>query len=352
MGGKSTCSRDARASRGPPRGAQANLSPPKSIQPAGGLRQTLVEAAAALISKKGPQGFSLREVARRAHVPEAAPYWHFADREALLRGGGRAGLRGDGPGHDDDPRRHHRPARAPALARYRLRAVRPRASLASTRDVRIGGSRQAAHPALKEAGTRTFDLLVQAIADCQAAGQTDGDPVVLAVAASSIVHGLSALLVDGRLKERAVPRGGGAAGRAGDRGAPDRPRPALTSRRPRDERDRRGSLLSRVLRSICARTIRPARGLRRNRNDTREGKTIGNISNQRHGPHGGRRRRHAAPLGAARRAWPDRDQVRMRRRAVRRLHRPRRRPRDALMRDARGRGLSGREVVTIEGRVG
>ena len=61
---------------------------------------------------------------------------------------------------------------------------------------------KAAHPALKEAGARTFDLLVQAIADCQAAGQVrSGDPVVLAVAAWSIVHGLAALLVDGRLKE-------------------------------------------------------------------------------------------------------------------------------------------------------
>src|SRR5262245_7604186 len=51
---------------------------------AGGLRATLVEAASALIARKGPQGFSLREVARRARVSEAAPYWHFADRAALL----------------------------------------------------------------------------------------------------------------------------------------------------------------------------------------------------------------------------------------------------------------------------
>jgi len=56
----------------------------KSTEPGGSLRDTLVEAAAALIAKKGPQGFSLREVARRAHVSEAAPYWHFTDREALL----------------------------------------------------------------------------------------------------------------------------------------------------------------------------------------------------------------------------------------------------------------------------
>src|SRR5258705_4735765 len=50
----------------------------------GSLRPTLIDAAVTLIAKKGPQGFSLREVARRAHVSEAAPYWHFTDREALL----------------------------------------------------------------------------------------------------------------------------------------------------------------------------------------------------------------------------------------------------------------------------
>src|SRR5574342_397605 len=50
----------------------------------GSLRDALVDAAVALIARKGPAGFSLREVARRARVSEAAPYWHFADREALL----------------------------------------------------------------------------------------------------------------------------------------------------------------------------------------------------------------------------------------------------------------------------
>lgn len=64
---------------------------------------------------------------------------------------------------------------------------------------------KAAHPALEEAGTRTFGLLVQAIAECQAAGQVrPGAPEELAVAAWAIVHGLAALLVDGKLKEHAA----------------------------------------------------------------------------------------------------------------------------------------------------
>src|SRR5262250_3942901 len=48
------------------------------------LPDRLLAAATALVTERGPQGFSLREVARRARVSEAAPYWHFASREALL----------------------------------------------------------------------------------------------------------------------------------------------------------------------------------------------------------------------------------------------------------------------------
>src|SRR5260370_2975809 len=50
----------------------------------GDLAAALLRAAEALIVERGPQGFSLREVARRARVSEAAPYWHFANKEALL----------------------------------------------------------------------------------------------------------------------------------------------------------------------------------------------------------------------------------------------------------------------------
>jgi hypothetical protein len=64
---------------------------------------------------------------------------------------------------------------------------------------------KAEHPALKAAGERTFTLLIQAIAECQAVGRVRaGDPEVLAVAAWSIVHGLAALLVDGKLKSHAT----------------------------------------------------------------------------------------------------------------------------------------------------
>ena len=50
----------------------------------GNLRQALIDAALALIAERGPQGFSLAELAREIGVSPAAPYRHFRDRAALL----------------------------------------------------------------------------------------------------------------------------------------------------------------------------------------------------------------------------------------------------------------------------
>lgn len=50
----------------------------------GDLRNSLVEAARALIAELGPEGFTLREVARQVGVNHRAAYRHFEDKRALL----------------------------------------------------------------------------------------------------------------------------------------------------------------------------------------------------------------------------------------------------------------------------
>jgi AcrR family transcriptional regulator len=49
----------------------------------GDLPAALRAATAELVSEKGPSGFSLREVARRAGVSHAAPAHHFGDAEGM-----------------------------------------------------------------------------------------------------------------------------------------------------------------------------------------------------------------------------------------------------------------------------
>jgi AcrR family transcriptional regulator len=48
------------------------------------LRRALVDAALAVLPEVGPERLSLRDIARRAGVSAAAPYHHFADKEALV----------------------------------------------------------------------------------------------------------------------------------------------------------------------------------------------------------------------------------------------------------------------------
>ncbi|MCA1220072.1 TetR/AcrR family transcriptional regulator [Streptomyces sp. 8L] len=63
------------------------MTPPvkrRSGQHHGDLRRALEEAALELVAERGPLGFTLAEASRRAGVSVAAPYKHFADREALL----------------------------------------------------------------------------------------------------------------------------------------------------------------------------------------------------------------------------------------------------------------------------
>ncbi len=167
-----------------------------------GLRDTLIDVAAALVSRKGPQGFSLREVARRARVSEAAPYWHFTDREALLAAVAERGFaemaRGmrELLGQTSGPRER---LRALGVAYVRFALAHP-----GYLRVMFGSEvpDKGAHPTLTEAGDRTFEMLVQGIREAQATGDVlSGDPRELAVAAWALVHGLAALLIDGRLRD-------------------------------------------------------------------------------------------------------------------------------------------------------
>jgi AcrR family transcriptional regulator len=181
---------------------QARRRPTKTAE-AGDLAAELLKAAAALVAERGPQRFSLREVARRAGVSEAAPYWHFASKEALLAGVAEQGFT----------------ALATLMAEVRRRVKHPRRqlqelgvayvqfALAHPSHLRVMFGPEihdkSAHPSLKLAADRAFGLLVSTISEGQRTGHVrDGDPEELAVSAWALVHGLSALIVDGQLRRR------------------------------------------------------------------------------------------------------------------------------------------------------
>lgn len=158
----------------------------------GDLRQALLAAAVELIADNGVHKLSLRECARRIGVSHAAPYRHFADKEALLAAIAADGFRRlsevgeqamDGAGAPLDRLR----AYGEAYVRFALdEPVHYR--------VMFTGMIEGQHEELQREGDRAFGLLAGV------AAELGGDaPLVDAVTAWSLVHGLAMLMLDRRL---------------------------------------------------------------------------------------------------------------------------------------------------------
>jgi AcrR family transcriptional regulator len=174
----------------------------------GDLPRTLVAAATQLIESEGGAGrLSLRAAAEAAGVSVAAPYRHFADREALLAATLAQGF--------DDLARHteraRRAARSPlaaltatGLAYVRFAAKRPRLYR-----LMFGPEcEKAAYPELMRAGHAALAVLHEAVAQCRAAGLigTRSSVQEVALAGWALVHGLASLHADGLLRGSAAER--------------------------------------------------------------------------------------------------------------------------------------------------
>jgi AcrR family transcriptional regulator len=167
----------------------------------GTLRPALIAEAVHLLTEGNPAALSLRELARRLGVSPAAPYRHFADKDALLAAVAQEGferlgaeLGGAATVHPDDPLRQLADI-GWAYVQFALRQPQyfqvmfGRAATPQTR-----------YPRLLAAGQSAFGILQRVIEGGQQAGRVArGDPHELAIAAWSQVHGLATLLLEGQL---------------------------------------------------------------------------------------------------------------------------------------------------------
>jgi AcrR family transcriptional regulator len=165
----------------------------------GNLRAVLLEAAVALVGERGPKGFTLREVARRAGVSHNAPYRHFASRDELLLAVAEEGFL--------------RLKETMELALRRGPTAQDRLQLAGCGYVEFALRwpnhftvmfdlpRELPKDGEKGlAGLGAFGVLMGCIEDAQAAALLPaGDPLPLALTAWSLVHGIAKLAVCGNL---------------------------------------------------------------------------------------------------------------------------------------------------------
>ena len=167
----------------------------------GDLRRALLEEAVRTIRDDGASALTLRAVGARLGVSRTALYRHFADKPALLNAVSEDGFRRLG-----DALEHAWQKAGGGVAGFEEQGrayVRFALDNPSHYRVMFGvwSSKQLDDSALRAAGTRAFQLLVDALTALQREGiaRRDETPVAMARYVWATVHGIAMLGIDGRL---------------------------------------------------------------------------------------------------------------------------------------------------------
>jgi AcrR family transcriptional regulator len=168
------------------------MSTAKATYHHGDLRAALLRAATELLEEGGATALSLRAVARRAGVSPAAPYRHYADREALVSAVAAVG-------YQELAERlaavHPEPATAEQLAGVAVAYVQFALERPALFRIMFGEPCDRDNDE-RVVATAAVSLYVRGIVE-RAFPQADADALTTAVWA--LVHGLAFLHLDGKL---------------------------------------------------------------------------------------------------------------------------------------------------------
>jgi AcrR family transcriptional regulator len=174
----------------------------------GDLKNALIEAGIAVLAQDGVSGLSLRKVASRAGVSHAAPYAHFADKQALIAAISTEGYRKlyaqlrDAAEHDQDD-----PARQLVGVCWAYVAF----ALTDTAHFRITLSgaleKEKDYPAFVEVSKRCFAFVVTVVETSQAASILPQGPAdLVAVSLWGMLHGLVSLVLEDQVSHTILDR--------------------------------------------------------------------------------------------------------------------------------------------------
>jgi AcrR family transcriptional regulator len=161
----------------------------------GDLRRVLEEAALELVAEKGPRGCTLAEVSRRAGVSVAAPYKHFADRDALLAALVQKGYVEQRERYEAAMKRKSDPA--DQLAAFAQAYVQFAADHRPMFELTFAaGLDKSKYPELIEAGAALFGLLLE---PARRLRRTDQEARNLVLAVAAAAHGFAVFVLEGVL---------------------------------------------------------------------------------------------------------------------------------------------------------
>jgi len=165
----------------------------------GDLKRELVAAGRQVLEEVGADALSLRGVARAAGVSQAAPYHHFADKEALLAAiatEGYAGLSAEMAAYSKD-------ATTPGARKgglgigYVVFAFKNPELFRLMHGPRFAVAEK--YDTLLTVAAESYDMLRSGVAACLEPDASEAEVETACTAAWSLVHGASMLIVDQRI---------------------------------------------------------------------------------------------------------------------------------------------------------
>ncbi len=174
----------------------------------GDLKNALIEAGADILSKEGVSALSLRKVAQKAGVSHAAPYAHFADKQALIAAISTEGYKQlyeqiaqVAEQYRSDPLRR--------LVEASWAYVQFALDEPDQFKVTLSGmiEKEQDYPAFVDTAKQTFSLVVEIVTQCQEAGiLSKGAPDLTAVSTWALIHGFVTLLMEHQISHTVLDR--------------------------------------------------------------------------------------------------------------------------------------------------
>ena len=167
----------------------------------GNLKNALIKAGVDLLSNEGVAGLTLRRVAQKAGVSHAAPYAHFADKQALIAEISTEGYRRLFEALERVADRHEGDPGAKivegAWAYVKFALDDPDHFKVTTSGA---VEREKDYPAFVEMSGKCFSLLLHIVEECQARGVLRAGPSdLVAVSVWSLMHGLICLVLENQI---------------------------------------------------------------------------------------------------------------------------------------------------------
>jgi len=167
----------------------------------GDLKNALINAGVKILEKEGVNGLSLRKVAKQTGVSHAAPYSHFADKQALIAAISTEGFKqlyvqieGIFKSNQNDPSNLLMET-AWAYMQFALNEPdRFKLMFSSVLE------KEKDYPDFVQYSQKNFTQIVEVIKVCQTAGILHADlPDITTISVWSAVHGLIMLILEGQI---------------------------------------------------------------------------------------------------------------------------------------------------------